>query len=174
MRRAICNILIVILAFVLQTSIFPFIPFLVATPNLLVIVVFAIAFVYGEIEGVCYGVLSGLLMDMFYSGPFGYFIIIYGLLGYFNGFLSRYYFDDYVFLPVIMCTFNEVIYNLMLFVMRFILRGSTDFFYYFRKIMMPELMLTVLCTLILYRPILALNRKLRKKDEDKRGNELAQ
>ncbi len=164
----------IILAFVLQTSIFPFVRFMVATPNLLVILVFSIAFVYGEVEGVCYGVLAGLLMDMFYSGPFGYFIIIFGWLGFLNGFLSRHYYDDYVFLPVIMCTLNEVIYSLLLFVMRYILRGTAEFGYYFGKIMMPELMLTVLFTLILYRPVLALNRRIRKADDDKRGNELAQ
>jgi len=164
----------IILAFVLQTSIFPFVPGLVVAPNLLVILVFTIAFVYGEIEGVCYGVLAGLLMDMFYSGPFGYFIIIFGWLGFLNGFLSKHYYDDYVFLPVIMCAVDEAIYNLLLVVMRYILRGSTDFIYYFRKIMMPELMLTVLFTLVLYKPVLALNARLKKKDEDKRGNEIVQ
>jgi len=174
MRRALCNILIIVLAFVLQTSIFPFIPFVVASPNLLVVIVFTIAFAYGEIEGLCYGVLAGVLMDMFYSGPFGYFIIIYGWVGFINGFLSRYYYDDFIFLPLIMCCINEVIYHVLLFGMRFIMRGNTDFFYYFRKIMMPEVMLTVIFTLILFKPIISLNKTMKKLDEDKRGKQLAQ
>jgi len=174
MRRTIANILIVLLAFILQTSIFPFMPFLVVSPNLLLIVVFTFAFVYGEVEGVCYGVFAGLLMDMFFSGPFGYFTIIYGWIGFMNGFLSRYYYDDYIFLPILMCGINEVIYNLLLFIMRFIVRGKTDFIYYARTIILPEIMLTVIFTLVLFRPILALNRKMKKLDEIKRGTKLVQ
>jgi len=174
MRRVLCNILIIILAFVVQTSVFPFIPLLHSAPNLLIVIIFTIAFVYGEFEGVCYGVLAGLLMDMFYSGPFGYFTIIYGWIGFMNGFLSRFYYDDFIFLPVIMCCINEVIYNILLFIMYYILRENSNFINFFKQVMMPEVMLTVIFTLILYRPVLKLNKTMKKIDEDKRGKELAQ
>lgn len=174
MRRAIVNTLIILLAFVLQTSIFSFIKFLIVSPNLLLVVVFTIAFVYGEKEGIIYGALAGILMDIFYSGPFGYYTVILGWIGFLNGFFSRFYYDDYIILPVIMCTVNEIIFNLLSFIMRFIERGKTDFLYYSKSIMMPELVLTVIFTLILYRPILALNRNLKKIDEDKKGAGLVQ
>lgn len=174
MRRRLVNVILILLAFVIQTSLFPLVPYLVVSPNLLLIVIFSIAFVYGEIDGVVFGVLAGLLMDMFYSGPFGYFTIIYGWIGFINGFFSSYYYDDYIFLPMIMCTVNEVIYNMLLFIMRYIQRGKTDFFYYLRTLILPELILTVLFALLLYRGIIALNRKLKKLDDTKKVNQLVQ
>lgn len=172
MRRAIVNILIIITAFVLETSVFPFLPFLVVSPNLLLIIVFTIGFVYGEREGVLYGILAGLLMDVFYSGPFGYFTLIFGWIGFMNGFFSRLYYDEYIFLPIVMCGINEVIYNLLLFAVRFIQRGKVDFGYYLKTIILPEIMLTIIFSLILYKPILALNAKLKKIDETKRSSKL--
>lgn len=172
MRRAITNILIILLAFVLETSVFPFLPFMVVAPNLLLIVVFTIGFVYGEGEGIMYGILAGLLMDAFYSGPFGYFTVIFGWIGFMNGFFTRFYFDEYIFLPILMCGINEVIYNLLLFVVRFILREKTDFVYYLKSIILPEIMLTIIFAIILYKPILMLNAKLKRIDETKKGNKL--
>ncbi|MDO4938774.1 MAG: rod shape-determining protein MreD [Lachnospiraceae bacterium] len=172
MRRSLVNILLIILAFVLETSVFPFIPFLVVSPNLLLIVVFTIGYVYGEFEGAIYGILGGLLMDVFYSGPFGYFTLILGWIGFINGFSSRFYDDDYLFLPVFICAVNELLYNVLLFGVRFILRGKTDFGYYMKSIILPELMLTIILTIILYKPILALNSKLKKIDDSKKGVKL--
>lgn len=172
MRRAITNILIILLAFVLETSVFPFLPFLVVAPNLLLIVVFTIGFVYGEGEGILYGIIAGLLMDAFYSGPFGYFTVIFGWIGFMNGFFTRFYFDEYIFLPILMCGINEVIYNLLLFLVRFILRGKTDFGYYLKTIILPEITLTIIFAIILYKPILLLNAKLKRIDETRKGNKL--
>ena len=174
MRRGIVNFLIVILAFVLQTSVFPFMPFLAVSPNLLLIVVFVIGFLYGEKEGSLYGILAGLLMDVFYSGPFGYFTLIFGWIGFMNGFFSRFYFDEYIILPIAMCGVNEVIYNLLLFAVRYIIRRKTDFGYYLKTIILPEIMLTIIFALILYRPLLILNAKLKKLDETKKGIKLVQ
>ena len=174
MRRAIVNILIIILAFVLETSVFPFLPISVVAPNLLLIVIFTIGFVYGELEGSLYGILAGLLMDLFYSGPFGYFTLIFGWIGFINGFFTRFYDDDYFFLPVIMCALNEILYNILLFIVRYILRGHTDFGYYLKSIILPELVLTVVFTIILYRPILLLNEKLRKIDISKKGIKISE
>lgn len=174
MRRAITNILIIIFAFVLQTSVFPFLPFLVVSPNLLLIVVFTIGFIYGEKEGSFYGILAGLLMDAFYSGPFGYFTLIFGWIGFINGYFSRFYFDEFILLPIIMCGVNEVIYNMLLFAVRYIIRRKLDFGYYLKTIILPEIMLTIIFALILYRPLMLLNAKMKKLDETKKGNKLVQ
>ena len=113
-------------------------------------------------------------MDAFYSGPFGYFTLIFGWIGFMNGFFSRYYFDEYIFLPIAMCGINEVIYNLLLFVVRYILRRKTDFGYYLKTIILPEIMLTIIFALILYKPLLMLNSKMKKLDETKKGAKLVQ
>ena len=79
----------ILLAFLIQTSVFPLIPFLSASPNLLLILTFSFGFLHGSLPGMLYGLGAGLLMDMFYSGPFGFYSLIFIFIGYVNGFFSR-------------------------------------------------------------------------------------
>ena len=169
MRRTIANILIIIIAFAVENSIFPFIPFLNVVPNLLLIITFTIAFSYGEMEGLLYGLLCGILYDLFYSGPFGFYTIIFIWIGYLNGYFSKHYYDDYILLPALMCTINELVYNLYIFIFRFLINGRTDILLYLRNIILPETVITVVIALLIYRPILALNRVLKKADDRKKG-----
>ena len=90
MKRIIFNILMIILAFTVQNCIFPLLPFLSASPNLLLILTFSFGFIHGKEAGMYYGLLSGLLMDLFYSGPFGFYTLIFDDVGYVNGICTRY------------------------------------------------------------------------------------
>ena len=70
-KQILLNILLILLAFTVQNCVFPLLPFLAATPNLLLILTFSFGFIHGRNAGMFYGFLSGLLLDLFYSGPFG-------------------------------------------------------------------------------------------------------
>ena len=48
MKRIIVNFVLVILAFIVQTCIFPLLPFLAVYPNLMVILVFSFGFIRGS------------------------------------------------------------------------------------------------------------------------------
>ena len=64
MKRIIASFLLVILAFIVQTCIFPLLPFLAVYPNLMVILVFSFGFIRGSAWGMGYGLIVGLLMDL--------------------------------------------------------------------------------------------------------------
>ena len=85
MKRIVINVLLMILAFTIQNCIFPLIPFLAASPNLLLILTFSFGFIYGKVAGMYYGLFSGILLDLFYSGPFGFYTLLFINIGYFNG-----------------------------------------------------------------------------------------
>ena len=172
MRRRIANIVLMIIFFAIQSCIFPFIPFLAGSPNFMVILVFTYGFIYGEREGIFYGVFAGILMDLFYSNAFGIFTLIFIWMGFINGKFSRYLYEDYIILPVSLCAINEVVYNFVIYVVRFYIRGKTDIFFYVRTIVLPEMIATMLCTLLLYRLLLEYNRRWKAID-DKRGKESA-
>ena len=91
-KQILLNILLILLAFTVQNCVFPLLPFLAATPNLLLILTFSFGFIHGRNAGMFYGILSGLLLDLFYSGPFGFYTLIYVYIGYFNGIFTRYYY----------------------------------------------------------------------------------
>ena len=138
----------------------------------MIIFVFTCSFVYGQREGMLYGLITGILMDLFYSGPFGFFTIIFVWIGYANGTLSKYFYEDYIVLPLAMCSVNEIVYNLLIFVFRFLIRGKSDFVYYLKTIIVPEMIITLLFTLLLYRCLLLYNRRLEEIDI-KRGQKVA-
>ena len=108
-----------------------------------------------------YGVLAGLLLDLFYSGPFGFYTLFYIYVGYINGICTKYYYEDYITLPLILSVINDLAYNMYIYIFRFLIRGRLDFLYYFRQLMIPELIFTVVTTLFVYRLILFINRWLR-------------
>ena len=168
MRRFVINIVLIIMAFAMQNCIFPFIPFLNVAPNLVLIILFTIGFIYGKKEGMLYGIIIGLLMDLFYTGVFGFFTLIYIWLGYIDGILSKYFYEDYIVLPLVMCAFNEVLYNLAIYFFRFMLRGKFDLLFYINSIIIPEMIMSLLFTLLLYRPLFAYNRALQRMDNTKR------
>ncbi len=160
MKRIVINVLLMILAFTIQNCIFPLIPFLAASPNLLLILTFSFGFIYGKEAGMYYGLFSGILLDLFYSGPFGFYTLLFINIGYFNGICTKYYYEDYITLPLVLSLVNELIYNLYIYVLRFLIRNRTDFFYYAKEIIIPETIFTMVTTLLIYRFFLFTNRRL--------------
>lgn len=160
MKRTILNVLLMILAFTIQNCVFPLIPFLSASPNLLLILTFSFGFIYGKESGMYYGLFAGILLDLFYSGPFGFYTLLFVNIGYFNGICTKYYYEDYITLPLILSLVNELIYNCYIYVLRFLIRNRLDFLYYAREIIIPEVIFTVVTTLLIYRFFLFTNRRL--------------
>lgn len=165
MKRIALNVFFIILAFTIQKCIFPLIPFLSATPNLLLIFVFTFGFIYGSEAGLFYGVVAGILLDLSSGGPFGFYTLIYCYIGYLNGICTKYYYEDYITLPLVLCVINELAYNLYIYIFRFLLRNRLDFIYYMREIIIPEIIFTVVMTLFVYRLFLFTSRRLEELDK---------
>ena len=165
MRRIALNVLFIVLAFTVQKGIFHLIPFLSAAPNLLLIIVFTYGFIYGSEAGLFYGVTAGILLDLSGGGPFGFYTLIYCYMGYLNGICTKYYYEDYITLPLLLCVVNELAYNLYIYVFRFLLRGRLDFLYYMKAIIVPELIFTLVMTLFVYRLFLFASRRLEELDK---------
>lgn len=160
--RLLLEILVLVLAFLVQTSIFPLIPFLSSTPNLLLILTFSYGFLRGSMPGMIYGLFAGLLMDLFYSGPFGFYTLIFLSIGYANGFFNRFYYEEYLTLPVGMCIVSELLYHSYIYIFRFLIRAKFDLLYYFFHIVFPSIVFSVFVTMVLYRFVFTANEKLKE------------
>lgn len=170
MKRALINLALMISAFTIQNCIFPLLPFLSAAPNLLLILTFSFGFMEGKRAGMAYGLVAGLLLDLFYSGPFGFYTLFYLYVGYINGICTKYYYEDYITLPLILCVINELAYNLYVYIFRFLIRGRLNFLYYFRELMIPEIIFTVVTTLFVYRLLLRISRWLNEMEKRRDTN----
>ncbi len=56
--------------------------------------------------------------------------------------------------------FNELAYNLYIYVFRFLIRGRLNVFYYFKELVIPETIFTVVTTLFIYRLLLYIDRRI--------------
>ena len=63
-------------------------------------------------------------------------------------------------LPLILSVFNELAYNIYIYIFQFLIRNRLDFLFYLREIIVPETIFTVLVTLLVYRIFLIITRKM--------------
>ena len=156
----------------MQTSVFPLCGFLHTFPNLLLIIIFSYGYIYGSMTGIVCGLFAGVLMDLFYPVPFGLFILIFSYLGFFSGLFSSQLKNDTLIFPIVLCIANELIYNFAILCYRFFTIGHVYLFYSIENVVLPELFITALITMLVYRLLLHTNRTLDRMD-DIRGQNVA-
>ncbi len=160
MRRKIAVFFIIVVCFLLQSTLFQTLSFASISPNLLIVVVSSFGFMRGRKEGMWIGFFSGLLLDIFFGSVIGFYALIYMYIGYINGFFRKIFFPDDVKLPLILISVSDLGYSLLVYLFLFFLRGKFSFGYYLLHIIIPELVYTIVVTVVLYIVILKINQKL--------------
>ena len=160
MRRKLSVFAIITICFLLQSTLFQALSFAFISPNLLIVVTSSFGFMRGRKEGMWIGFFSGLLLDIFFGSVIGFYALIYAYIGYINGFFRKMFFPDDIKLPLILIAASDLSYNVLVYLFLFFLRGKFRFGYYLLHIMLPELVYTILVTIVLYFIILKINQKL--------------
>lgn len=155
--KTVIHILIIFFAFFLQTSIFPLLPFFSCSPNFLLIITFSYGLLYGEDVGIITGIFCGLLCDMYFNGDFGLYILIYSVLGFVNGVLKESFFEDSITLPMMLSLINGLVYNFYIYVTHFLIRRKFNIPYYFVNIIIPNVLFTLITTVLIYKLLYKLN-----------------
>lgn len=165
-RIGVCAAIIVV-CFLLESTVFQRLAMASIVPNLLIVVTSSFGFMRGSKEGLIIGFCCGMLKDVIGGDLLGFYAMIYMLIGYCNGFFRRVFYDEDIKLPLVLIAASEFIYSLGIYVFLFMLKSDFQFKYYFGHIIMPELVYTILVTLGLYQIILSINRKL--EEDEKRS-----
>mgnify|MGYP000009382622 FL=1 len=158
--RVVLCIVLAVSCFMLQSNFTRIIPILTAAPNLLLIVTFSVGFLKGRMWGMLTGLGCGLLLDSFSGGVLGYYTLIFIYIGYFNGIFTRVLAHDMVVMPVLLCSANELIYSVYIYVFRFLLFGRVNIADYIKNLALPELLMTAIATIIVYGVIMTVDRHL--------------
>ena len=108
MKRIIVLGILIIICFVLQTSLLPLIEIANINPNLLLILTVSFGLMRGRMEGMFVGFFCGFLYDIYFGFIIGPYMLIYMLIGYCNGFFHRLYQVDDILLPVIIMIFDVI------------------------------------------------------------------
>ena len=159
MRRVITVGLLILVCFLLQSSVFTQLDLGGITPNLLIVLTASFGFMRGEKEGMFIGFICGLLMDIFYAEYMGLYSLVYLNIGFFNGKFKKIFYPDDIKLPISLIIVSDLVYGLACYI-SFLLRGKFHFGYYFVHIVLPEVVYTIIITIALYPLILIINKKL--------------
>ncbi|MCR5747880.1 MAG: rod shape-determining protein MreD [Lachnospiraceae bacterium] len=152
MKRLLIIILVVI-SFLLQSTLFQYISFAGIVPNLMIIVVSASGYMRGKTDGAIAGFLGGLLIDIFYGDIIGFNALLFLYIGYVNGFANRYFYPDDIKLPLLFVSVSDFVYLLVTYIVRFLLRARFDIGNYFVNVMLPELVYTFIIAVLIFAPI---------------------
>lgn len=168
MKRLISAFIIIIISFVLQATVCQWISFGGIIPNVILIVTACYGFMFGEKYGLVVGFFCGLLSDVFFGTFIGLNALFFMYIGFFNGKFHQMFYKDSIKLPLIMITVSDFMYGISYYVIMFMLRSRFDFSFYFIKTILPEVIYTVLISVLVY-PLLLLQHNYLTKDEEKDG-----
>ena len=167
--RIIYKIILIIAAFLLQSMFFGHTQVVPVRPNLLLIVTAMSGFMNGKKEGIWVGFTCGLLWDIFCGDLLGFYALLLLVTGYINGRFRSLFFDQDVRLPLLMTAASDLGFSLIVCLTQFFLRGHFSFGHYLIKIMLPELVYTMVVLLIAYPLIVWLNRKFDASEQRSSG-----
>lgn len=153
MKRAIGQGAIVILAFILQNTVFSTLSFNGVKPNLLLIITVYFGFAASMNNGMLTGFFCGLLCDIFFASFIGVYSFFFVLLGAFSGVMARLFYQDDVIFPYLTIAVTDIVYGTVYYILMFLLRGRFVFTDYLKGIILPEVLYTLILALVLL-PIL--------------------
>ncbi|MCI6499536.1 rod shape-determining protein MreD [Lachnospiraceae bacterium HCP1S3_C3] len=160
MLKKVIMTLLVFIFYLLQCTLFKTFSLGSVSPNLLLILTFCAGFMGGRKMGMYVGILSGLILDLFYGDVLGFNTLLLLYIGYVNGMFNKMFYDEVITLPLALLVGSQLSYSIIYYVFNFLLRNRLDIGYYFIHIMLPELAYTVIISVLIYRLLLRLNRKL--------------
>lgn len=158
----------VVVAFLLQTSIFSRLKLAGVAPNFMIILTTSWGLLRGRKQGMALGAVCGLILDFFSGYYLGIFALIFLYIGYLSGVFRKNFFGDDLKLPLLLIGINDILYGIVIYCLYFLLRQKYAFGFYFMNIIMPEAVYTILVSLFAYYLIHKVNRWLEK--DEKRSN----
>lgn len=121
----------------------------------------------GRTEGLIVGFFSGLLIDCCYGSVIGIYALIYMIIGYLNGYSHKIFEKEDLTIPIVLIGFSQTVYFFLYYICEFLLKGKLNILFYFRKIGLPDIVYTVLISIIMYKLLNIINSHIdRRKEEE--------
>lgn len=165
MKRYLSFFVLLVVCFILQTTLFPYLQIAHMVPNLILVVTVAAGLLYGRKGGMLAGVASGLLIDLMYGNVVGVSVLIFSVIGYLCGAANKLYFEEDFMVPIAILAGSDILYGFLYYGCNFLLRGRLHLFFYIRSVILPETMYTVLVGAVLFYFIRWMNNKINPPDE---------
>ncbi len=157
----------ILIAYFLQNGLFPSVFYFQSIPNILLMLTVIHGFLRGSLTGVLTGLVCGFLCDMHSGTLIGYYTFFYIYAGWFGGLFQRFFYQDELVLPGVLTGVCDFLYGCYMFVFECVLHNNTNFKPYLMQIILPEMIYTIIVTILFFRIILFVHDKL--DDAEKRS-----
>lgn len=159
-QRKVVTLLLILISAILQGTLFKALSIGSITPNLLLILTVSFGFMRGKKNGIWIGFFCGILKDLLSDGLLGFYALVYLCIGYAAGCCCKLFYDEELRVPIILMAAGDLVYGGLVYGMQYLMRGRIQFYYYFGRIIIPEMIYTVLMTVFLYRLLFNINKRL--------------
>lgn len=142
---------ITVLILVLQGSFLAFFLIEGIMPDLLLILVVCLAFLWGEKRGAVVGFIAGMFQDFFFGPALGFFTLSKIIPAYLAGLVSREIYTDQVIGPMLAVFFGTILHELVsFFLLGFFWGHEFPLSYYLENMFLPQAVYNFVLTLLIY------------------------
>lgn len=166
MRILITSIILLVVN-VLQSTLFEGIRIKGISPNFSIMIIVSFALLRGSKEGSIVGFFAGLIMDIVFSTSRGYLAIVGACIGYFCGKFNKDFYRENLVLPFLLTLISTTIYGFIV-SLPFLMRGKINYIYFIRNIIFPEIIYTIILSIIVYQLVYTINEKIEKNEKSNR------
>ena len=149
--KSIIIFLIIIINFILESTILPNLSIFGVVANTGLIIVVLIAFIKGKVVGGIVGLLIGLLQDIVFSTVIGVNGIIYFFIGYIVGMNEGKFAKDNKLIPIILTFLATISYHFFYYLFMFFLGHNINFAIFFKKVVLIEMLYNGLLSILFYK-----------------------
>lgn len=165
MKRKICELILILFFYLLQSTLGRAISIGGISPNFLIILPVVFGFLKGKNEGIYVGFMCGLMYDLFTYDIIGFSSIMLMIAGYWSGFYCQEYNETEMIIPMAIFIVSSFGFGFISYVGNFLLHNKLDVMYYVTRIIIPETIYTLVVTIVIYKPLVFINSKFDKKDK---------
>lgn len=144
-------LIIIIINFILQSTVFQHIAILGVVPNTALIIIVSIALIKGEKIGGIIGLLIGFLQDVFFSVTLGANAFVYFFIGYCIGKAEQKVYKESVIIPIAFTAVSTVAYYLLYYIIMYFLAQKISFSFMFRNMGIKELIYNCVLVMPIYK-----------------------
>ncbi|NDO47304.1 rod shape-determining protein MreD [Clostridium sp. MD294] len=165
--RVFITAIFIIINFLIQSTVLHYIEIRGVIPNTTIILIVSYALLRGSTEGAIVGFFTGLLQDIFFGTSIGCFTLLNIVTGYLFGRGNHDFYRENYILPMMLCAIAVFLYETIIYIISFLLRGQLNFLYILSNTLLPETVYSCIFTIPLYRILFGTNEWLELKEKYK-------
>lgn len=153
MKKVLINVALIItfiIIYLLQVNFFSWFKIAEVMPNLFVILVLYIGLFMGHTLGITYGIVFGILLDLLIGKKIGITSIGLGVVGVIAAKFDKNFSKDSRITVMIMIIFSTAIYEIIAYILQYILLDINAEILQFIRILLVEIIYNTIITIIIY------------------------